>query len=100
MTIDSEEPSRFLAAKQRIYAIVGVSIALGWPFLQVLLIGEKRASLTSAEDEIRTALVEWIVFLVLVGIAFGLQHLRPAFFRFRAFKWRDILYMLAAFAGP
>jgi uncharacterized protein len=40
--------------------------------------------------------VEWTVVAILAAIAFGLQGLRPRFFRFRGLGWRDALLALAA----
>jgi membrane protease YdiL (CAAX protease family) len=51
--------------------------------------------LTSVQDDLRTMAVEWLVVAVLAAIAFGLQGLRPRFFRFRRFGWLDALFALA-----
>lgn len=85
----------FESARQRVAAIIGLLIALGWPFRN-LLFGKSTQHLESARSDIHTILIEWTVVAVLALIAFWLQRLDPAFFRFRTFRWRDLLYLLAA----
>jgi uncharacterized protein len=84
---------------QRVYAVIGVLIAMGWPFVKVLVYPEPGSALASVRDDVRTIVIEWSVVLILSIIAFGLQGLRPAYFRLRIFNWRDVLIMLAAFVA-
>jgi uncharacterized protein len=84
-----------VSAAARAGAIVGVLVALGWPFALRLFMSGSGRRLTSVQDDLRTMAVEWSVVAVLAAIAFGLQGLRPRFFRLRGFGWRDALFALA-----
>jgi membrane protease YdiL (CAAX protease family) len=96
MTAAKEDPPRLASPAHRVYAVVGLVIALGWPFLQKLTPAAKGGALTSLPGAIRTIAIEWFVTLVLALIMFGMQRQRPTLIRLRAFGWRDLLYMLAA----
>ncbi len=91
-TVDDRSPR-----KRRVWALLGVILALAWPFRTLLF--ERRNHLLSSNDDIRTIIAEWLVVLVLAWIAFGLQRKRPEFFGLRMFGWRDFLYMLGALVG-
>jgi membrane protease YdiL (CAAX protease family) len=98
MSTENEKLSRFNSASQLVIAVIGVLIALGWPFIANL--NQKPGNhLNSVRDDVHTMAAEWIVTLVLCVIAFGLQRLRPAQFHLRFFKWRGVLYMLTALVG-
>jgi uncharacterized protein len=78
-----------------VYAIVGVVVALGWPFARKIFVAGAGQRLATVQDDLRTMAVEWLVVAILAAIAFGLQGLRPRFFRLRGLGWRDALFALA-----
>jgi uncharacterized protein len=83
------------SAAARACAIIGVVIALGWPFAMRFFARDSGRRLTSVHEDLRTMAVEWLVVAILAAIAFGLQGLRPRVFRFRGVGWRDALFALA-----
>src|SRR5579863_10189793 len=96
MIAEKEVTVRFGSAVQRRWAMIGVLLALGWPFAQSLVIGGNGRDLTSAAEDVRSILLKWTVTGVLSAIAFGAQRLAPRFLRLRPFGWRDIIWMLGA----
>jgi membrane protease YdiL (CAAX protease family) len=97
MSNQDEAISRFGALNQKIFAVIGVLIALGWPFLVAHVLPERGSPLTSTHAGFRTIDIEWTVVMLLAVIGFGLQGLRPAFFRFRGFGRKDSFYLIGAF---
>ena len=93
MGIESETPVRFTSAAARVYAIVGVLVALGWPFAVKLFVQANAGRLTSVHDDVRTMAIEWSVVAVLAAIAFGLQKLRPRVFQLRGLGWLEVLFV-------
>jgi uncharacterized protein len=96
MQTESAETVPSVSPAARVCALIGVLVALGWPFAQRLFAGSNSPHLTTVRDDVRTIAIEWSVVAFLAAIAFGLQRLRPRFFRLRALGWLDIL---VAFAG-
>ncbi len=94
MATESDKPIRFVSAATRDYAIIGVLVALAWPFAVRLFGRGNSSSLTSVHEDLRTMAIEWSVVAVLAAIAFGLQGLRPGIFRLRGFGWRDVFLAL------
>lgn len=91
---ESEYPPRFTSTAARIYAVIGVLIALGWPFAVRLFVSGTGSRLTSIRDDFRTMVVEWSVVALLAAIAFGLQRLRPRSFCLKGLGWLDLLIAL------
>lgn len=96
MRPNNEEPTRFVSAAGRVSALAGVLVALGWPFARMFSKKQNGSGLTSVRGDIHTIVVEWSVVAVLAAIAFGLQRLRPRFFRFRGLGGIDLLSAFAA----
>jgi membrane protease YdiL (CAAX protease family) len=96
MSAESEKPVRFVSAVARVSAIIGVLVALAWPFAVSLFARGNGSSLTSVHDDLRKMAIEWSVVAVLAAIAFGLQRLSPRVLRLRGIGWRDVLF---AFGG-
>ncbi len=90
---ESEYPPRFTSTAARIYAVIGVSIALGWPFAVRLFVSGNGSRLTSIHDDVRTIAIEWSVVAVLAAIAFGVQRLSPRLFRLKGLRWLDVLFV-------
>jgi membrane protease YdiL (CAAX protease family) len=76
-------------------AILGVSLALGWPLASI----RAGHNLTNAGDDLRTICVEWAVVLGLAAVAFWTQGRRPSWLGIKMSGWRDVLAMVAALAG-
>jgi len=95
MDADSKEQGQSFSPAVRAYAIVGVLVALGWPFAVRLFAKSSGSSLTTVHEDLRTMAIEWSVVALLAAIAFGLQKLGPRFFRLRGLGWRDVLFALA-----
>ncbi len=96
MDADSKEPGRSFSAAARVYAIIGVLVALGWPFAVRLFAKSNGSSLTTVHEDLRTMAIEWSVVAVLAVIALGAQRLRPRAFRLKGLGWLDVLI---AFGG-
>jgi uncharacterized protein len=96
MKQNHEIPEKLPSGLSRVAAIVGVLVALGWPFAANLPARQNGPRLATVCDDIRTIVVEWSVVAALAAIAFGLQRLRPRFFCLRKLGWLDLL---SAFGG-
>ena len=97
MGSEDEVVSRFGSVKQRIFAVIGVVLAFGWPFLVAVVYPQRGNPLGSTRGGLRTIVAEWSVVVILAAIAFGLQGSRPAMFRFHGFGRTDIRYLIGAF---
>ena len=91
----SNAPMEF-SRRQRVYALVGILIALLWPSLVRLLTTSGMGDLSSVNSDLRTIAVEWSIALLLAAIALAGQRLQPPFFRLAMFGGRDVLAMIAA----
>lgn len=87
---ESKGPVQLVAPHSRVYALIGVLLALGWPFAARLFVSGNGSRLTSVHDDFRTMAIEWSVVAVLAAAAFGLQKLRPQFFRLKGLAWLDV----------
>lgn len=94
MIAEVKGPAPLAAPLARIYALIAVFVALGWPFAVTLFVSGTGSRLTSIRDDFRTIVVEWSVVVVLAGIAFAAQKLRPRFFRLKGLGWLDLLIAL------
>jgi uncharacterized protein len=95
MQTESAESVPLVSAAARAFALIGVLIALGWPFAVTLLVKQSGSRLTNIHDDFRTIAIEWSVVALLAAIAFALQRLRPRFFRLRSLGWLDLLSAVA-----
>jgi len=96
MTPDNAEPIRSVSAAGRVWAIVGVLVALGWPLAGIFSATRNGSSLTSLRAGIHTIAAEWLVAAILAAIAFGLQRLRPRSFRIGGLGGLDLLSAFGA----
>jgi uncharacterized protein len=62
---------------QRAWAVVGVVIALGWPFVRFLTGKEAGGHLTTVRSDLGTIVAEWTVTIMLATIVFGIQRWPP-----------------------
>ena len=85
MQTESAETVPSVSSAARACALIGVLVALGWPFAGRLFANGTARRLTTVHDDFRTIAVEWLVVALLAAIAFGLQRLRPRFFRLPGF---------------
>lgn len=90
------EPIRFASAAGRVTALVGVLIALGWPFAEMFFKTHNGGELTSTRKDIHLIVVEWSMGAILAAIAFGWQRLPPRLFRLRRTGWLDFLSAVGA----
>src|ERR1700683_5047607 len=95
MRTEGAETGRSVSPAARACALIGVLIALGWPFAARLLSNSNSRHLTTIHDDVRTIAVEWSVVAVLAAIAFALQRLRPRFFRLRRLGWLELVFAIA-----
>ena len=96
MSTTSKQDDQPVSITNRAFAAIGVLVALGWPFVRMVSSRQNGSRLTTVHDDLHTIVLEWSIVAILAAIAFGLQRLRPRFFRLRPLGWLDILFAIAA----
>ncbi|HKT45904.1 MAG TPA: CPBP family intramembrane glutamic endopeptidase [Candidatus Acidoferrales bacterium] len=91
----SGEFGRLETMGARVWACIGVVIALGWPFARLIAGRPPGKHLTTARSDISTIVVEWTITLILALIAFGVQRWRPAALGLRSLSWNQVLLAIA-----
>ena len=81
------------ASSRRLWAVVGLVVVFGWPY--VLLLAGVSPSLASRRSDLAVIVAEWVVAFVLAVLGFGLLRRKGGFFGFRTSTVRDVLWMLA-----
>jgi membrane protease YdiL (CAAX protease family) len=86
-------------SRSRIASMIGLTIALGSPFVLPLLPGHEHHSITDARQDTVLLVFEWVVAIVILAIVLFGERLPLRSVGFRAPGWRDFGAMIATIVG-